>query len=82
MAIISQVQQEGRGQSNSGLAGATVHINVPATRGWPSLLPHGILPFSKQLADENMEGKLTVQWAFSAKVRIIPSFQTSQETKG
>lgn len=61
MAIISQVLQEGRDQCNSGLAGATACINVPATRGQPSLLPRGIWPFSKELPDENMEGKLTAQ---------------------
>lgn len=77
MAIVSQVLQEGRRQRNCGLTGATIHISAQ-----PLFLPCGISPFSKELANENMEGKLTVQRVVSAKAQIIPSSQTSQETKG
>lgn len=82
MAIVSQVLQEGRRQRNCGLTGATIHISAPAIAAQPFLLPCGISPFSKELANENMEGKLTVQRVVSAKAQIIPSSQTSQETKG
>lgn len=81
MAIISQVLQEGTCQRNSGLAGVTVHPNVPAIIEQPLLLPRGISPFSKKLANENVEGKLTVQRAVSVRALITPS-QTFQETKG
>lgn len=82
MAIINQVLWEARNQSKSSPAGVTVHVNVPATIGRALVAPLEIWLFSRELANENMEGKLTVQRAVSVKARIIPSFPTSQETTG
>lgn len=76
MAIVSQVLQEGRRQRNCGLTGATTHISAPAIAAQPSLLPCGISPFSKELANENMEGKLTVQRVVSAKALWNPLLGT------